>query len=67
MFRFEGTVVKYDGHGKALYKYPTSLLANTADEAREKARGVWSAKYDDFRQSWSHIFNIDSAVEVSND
>ncbi len=45
-------------------KVPASVFAETIDEATDKLRDAFGAKYDDFRKFWSHSVLIESVKEV---
>lgn len=66
VFEFSGSVVRYNTYGDRIESTtPLSVLGGNQQEATEKARVVFGAKYDDFRNFWSHRFIIDSVREVT--
>ena len=64
-YRFDGVVTKWNTYGnKADRTYPTSITAETMDEAIEKSRAVFNEKFDDFRKFWSHSLRVETVTEI---
>lgn len=63
-FRFDVKVLEYDTYGTRIIEVTqASIVAKDKAELTEKVRAVFNAKYDSFREFWSHSYSINGVSE----